>query len=339
MCGAETWVDSEADGRAKSAWLKRVLPWPQGIPSHETVARGLARFAPAAVRPCLLAWLPAVPARRGEPLASPVVASDGTAARHRVNRARGRGPLHLVRAWATASPLVWGQMAVEQQSHESPARPTLRQRLELSGGRVTLDALGTQKEMAQTMIAQEADEGLALTGPQGPWPEAVALLFEGAATQPYRDRGHQPQETHTTGHGREERRRPTGTPEMAGLRGAEDGVGVQTVAMVEAWRTQGAVRSDARRSDLSRLGRDAKPIAESGRGHWALENALHGGLDSACREDDSRIRQGPAPEHFALLRPLALNLLTQDKTSRHGVNVKRNTAGWDTNSLPTVLGM
>jgi predicted transposase YbfD/YdcC len=102
---------------------------------------------------------------------------------------------------------------------------------------------------------------------------------------------------------------------------------------------QGDVVSYARRYYSSSLGVDAKQIAESVRGHWAIENALHWVLDIAFREDDSRIRQGHAPENFPMLRPIALNLLKQETTNRHGVQVKRNRAGWDNDYLLTVLGI
>ena len=157
MCGADTWVDIEAYGRAKYEWLQRFLPLPHGIPSHDTCARVLARLKPEAFRTCLLAWLTEVQEQIGGPLAGELVAIDGKAARHRVDRAIARGPLHLVSAWAPAAHLVLGQVAVEQKSHEITAIPTLLQLLELSGGVVTIDAMATQKEMAKTMRDQEAD--------------------------------------------------------------------------------------------------------------------------------------------------------------------------------------
>ena len=219
--------------------MKRFLPLPHGIPAHDTLAWVCARLAPEALRPCFLAWLTEVQERIGGPLASQWVAMDGQAARHRVDRAIDRAPLPMVSAWATASPLVVGQMAVEQKRHEIPAMPPVLQLGELSGGSVTIDALGTQKEMAQTSREQEADDVLALKGHQGTVPEDVALRFAWAATHQYRDRVHQTSQTHNTGHGREERRRTTVTNEMAWLRADEDWVGWQTRALVEAWRTQG----------------------------------------------------------------------------------------------------
>jgi predicted transposase YbfD/YdcC len=146
-------------------------------------------------------------------------------------------------------------------------------------------------------------------------------------------------ETHTTGHGREERRRTTVPHDITGLWGYEDWLGLQTVAMVETWRTQGDTVSYERRYDISSLRLDAQRMAESVRGHWAIENTLHWVLDIAFREDDSRIRKGHAPENFAMLRHIALNRLKQETTNRHGMKVKRTRAGWDNAYLQTVLGI
>ena len=37
ICGADTWVELEAYGRAKYDWLKPFLTLPHGIPSHDTL--------------------------------------------------------------------------------------------------------------------------------------------------------------------------------------------------------------------------------------------------------------------------------------------------------------
>jgi hypothetical protein len=124
ICGADTWGDIEAYGRAKYEWLTRFLPLPHGMPSHDTFARVFARLKPEAFRTCCLAWLTEVQEPIGGPLAGQLVAIDGKAARHSFDRARDRGPLHLVSAWATAAHLVLGQGAVEQKSNEIPAIPT-----------------------------------------------------------------------------------------------------------------------------------------------------------------------------------------------------------------------
>jgi hypothetical protein len=133
--------------------------------------------------------------------------------------------------------------------------------------------MGPQKEIAKPLRDQDADDGLALQGNPGMVHADGPLLLEWADAQQYRDVVRQTYETPHAGHGREERRRTTGTTDLAGRRGAEDWVGLQTVAMVEAWRTQGDAVSYERRDYISSLGLDAKQMAESGRGHWAIETA------------------------------------------------------------------
>jgi hypothetical protein len=67
------------------------------------------------------------------------------------------------------------------------------------------------------------------------------------------------------------------------------------------------------------------------------ENQLHWVLDVAFQEDNSRIRKENAPQNFAILRQIALNLLNQETTLKKGVKRNRNKAGWDNEYLAQVL--
>jgi predicted transposase YbfD/YdcC len=54
-----------------------------------------------------------------------------------------------------------------------------------------------------------------------------------------------------------------------------------------------------------------KQIMELARGHWGIENGLHGVRDGTLREDASRIRKGSAPEVMAILRNIIVFLFHQ----------------------------
>ena len=73
------------------------------------------------------------------------------------------------------------------------------------------------------------------------------------------------------------------------------------------------------------------------RSHWQIENKLHWCLDVAFNEDDSRIRQGHSAENMALIRHIALNLLSQQSNCQVGKKAKRLKAGWDNNYLLKIL--
>lgn len=68
-----------------------------------------------------------------------------------------------------------------------------------------------------------------------------------------------------------------------------------------------------------------------------MENSLHWVLDLAFLEDGCRIRKDHAPENLAVVRHVALNLLTQETTAKFGIKNKRLQAGWDEDHLLKVL--
>ena len=60
-------------------------------------------------------------------------------------------------------------------------------------------------------------------------------------------------------------------------------------------------------------------------------------LDLAFNEDACRIRKDFAPENLAVVRHIALNLLTKENTLKLGIKNKRLRAGWEEDYLLKVL--
>ena len=76
--------------------------------------------------------------------------------------------------------LVLGQEAVDSTSNEITAIPTLLPGLALSGGLVTIDAIGCQKAITQAILDQHADYVLTVKGNQPCTFQAVETWFLGA---------------------------------------------------------------------------------------------------------------------------------------------------------------
>ena len=74
---------------------------------------------------------------------------------------------------------------------------------------------------------------------------------------------------------------------------------------------------------------DPQVLAQAIRRHWSIENNLHWVLDVIFREDDSRIRDPVAVRNFALLRKIALNLVSQDPSTKASLRAKRKKAAWN----------
>jgi predicted transposase YbfD/YdcC len=334
VAGADAWEQIEQFARAKQDWLKSFLALPNGIPSHDTIARVFARLDPDEFQRCFLRWVGALQ----EATERRVIAIDGKTLRRSFDRAKGKSALHLVHAWATANHLLLGQVAVDEKSNEITAIPELLRMLEVSGAIVTIDAMGCQKEIARIAREEGADYLLALKGNHEHlhgqvvafWEEAYRRGFKGYGVMTYHRQWN-------AGHGRFEVRRCWATSDLSWLEGREEWDGLRSVVFVESERFVGGSLAVEERYYLSSLPADARLLNEAARSHWAVENSLHWVLDVTFDEDRSRIRKGGAPENFGLLRRLALCLLKRDTSWKGSIKGKRLRASWDEDYLLHVL--
>src|SRR3954464_7270262 len=161
LAGCDDFVEIADWAQQNVVFFRTFLELPHGIPSHDTFNRVFTLVKPAALQEVLLPWLLQ---RRGLP--GDWVHLDGKAMRHTRCNARNLGALHVVSAWAGQSGLTLGQVAVDAKSNEITALPQLLELLDLRQKIVTTDAMGCQKEVAQTVVEGEGDYILAVKGNQ-----------------------------------------------------------------------------------------------------------------------------------------------------------------------------
>jgi predicted transposase YbfD/YdcC len=336
VAGADTWVDVAKYGERKFEWLQTFLELPNGIPSHDTFDRVFRLLDPEALQQGFHLWMTALV----EATAGRLVAVDGKALRHSFDTAAGKGPLHLVSAWASENNLMLGQRAVDCKSNEITAIPELLKILELKGALVTIDAMGCQKAIAAQIDAAGADYVLALKGNQETIHADVQQAFIDGLENNFAGVEHHCYRTYEEEHGRKERREyhVMSLPEGFADRHPQ-WVGLRSLGMVIRERQVGdAEPSDEVHHYLNSLAPKVKLFARAVRGHWGIENSLHWVLDIAFREDESRLRKDHGPENLALMRRLAVSLLKNDETEETGIACKRKQAGWDNDYLLQVLG-
>jgi predicted transposase YbfD/YdcC len=255
----------------------------------------------------------------------PVLPIDGKTSRRSHDHNNGPGALHAVSLWASEYGLSLGQVACAEKSNEITAIPELLRLVDIKGGIVTIDAMGTQRAIAEQIVAGGADYVLALKGNQETLHQSVidfiSEQLEGDLA------GAQEHVTKERGHGREEERTYLQLPAPEELSGFMAWTGLKLIGMVTSCCVRNGKETIEVRYYISSLGVDAKQFARAVRGHWGIETTCHWSLDMTFREDESRTRERRLRENFAWLNRLVLSLLKQHP-GRQSLVMKRRGCGW-----------
>jgi predicted transposase YbfD/YdcC len=336
ICGADSWVDIELFGKTKLEWLRTFLKLPNGIPSHDTFGRVFGAINPEEFENSFMEWVQAI----NELTQGQVIAIDGKQLRGSQDSETGQAAIYMVSAWATENQLVLGQRKVDEKSNEITAIPKLLKLLEIAGCIVTIDAIGTQTKIAKAIIDRGGDYLLAVKENQGNLYEDIHDLFEDDQQYNFEGAPYNYAKTVNKDHGRIEIRQCWTISDLeylANIRDRERWQALKTLAMITSERRIGGETEIETRYFITSLQSDAQKILKVKRSHWGIENRLHWELDIAFNEDHSRVRKDNAPQNFAVLRHMALNLLKQEKTAKGGIKAKRLQCGWNVDYLLKVL--
>ncbi len=322
LCRVEDFDEIEMICNEQLEWLRRFLPFKAGIAPPQTQRRVLQSLCPRTLENAFASWVASL-----QDTIRGVVAVDGKTLRGSKLDARGSGAVHVVSAYAHEAGLVLAQRAVEGKSNEITAIPDVLSLLEINGAIVTIDAIGTQKSIAEKIIAKKADYLLALKGNQKALHDDVVEFFsdpELTATLPQF-------EDISFGHGRIEERtcRATTTADWLAAR-HPDWKSLRSIAAVTVRRTdkKTAETRCQTRYYISSLQPDPEIILAASRSHWSVENNVHWQLDVSLREDDSRTRKEHSARNLAMMRRAVLNMARREP-SKMSVKRKRLKAAFN----------
>lgn len=333
--GAKGWEDIEVYGVSHESWLSSFLNLPFGIPTADTYRRLFERISPQGLEKSFDEWLSSLV----KDLGAQVIPIDGKTLKGSYDRNRSQSALHCVSAWASEHRLFLGQVKVESKSNEITAIPALLELLDISGCIITIDAMGTQHEIAHQIVTQGAHYVLALKANHPTLHAQVKQWFRTAQEQNFEGIEYKIDVGIESGHHRREKRQVTAVSlsQMGDLYKQVQWSGLQTIVRVVRTRHLWNKITQEVMFYLSSLPPDAQQLGKAIRQHWSIENQLHWVLDVTFGEDSCRIRTGNAPENIALLKRWSLNLLNQETSFKRSTRQKARRASMDKDYLLKVL--
>jgi predicted transposase YbfD/YdcC len=336
ICECCRFTEMEMFAKENEGWLKDagLMELPGGAPSHDTFGDVLAAVDPDALETAFFKWADSL----REKDTTDIVALDGKVVRGSKD-AGGRGD-NIVSAYACGGRLVLGKMACEEKSNEITAIPKLIERLRLEGSLVTIDAMGTQKDIAGAIKEKKADYVLSVKGNQPGLLKDMELYFK----DPPKNTEFDFAKTVDKSHGRIKIRTCHSSHDVEWLNKAHPGwAGLDGIAMIVSKRT--VVSTNVKETAthyfiFSKPTMTAAELLAAKRAHWGIENGLHWVLDMDFREDESRMRVGNVTENMAAIRRIAINLLRSEASAvKLSINLKRKKCMLSHDYLLKVLGV
>jgi len=292
--------------------LREYLCLKNGIPSHDTFSRVVRILDSHQLIYAICDWFCQLTDIHGKHL---IIDGKGILAAAEKNR--NKKTPYIMNVLEAASKMVLMQLRVGEKTNEIVGIGKLLDYIDVDDSVVTIDAIGTQKEIMKKIIKKKGHFVLPVKGNQHNLCSDIALYLDDAVKsgnlhiQKLSD-------SISNDHGREEKRIYYSTNDISCILDDEYRM-IKTIGKVIRERTyyiydeEGHIIGKKKTSDetiyVSDLVMDVKTMSEYIRRHWLIENSLHWVLDNTFKEDRSTNKKGNSMENTALLRKVAYNII------------------------------
>lgn len=311
VCGIKSYELMEEFCEIRIKWFEKWLTLPNGVPSYNTFSRLMESLDPVLFSQCIITHLRLA----GVEVEDDQIAIDGKALRG--SRTKEERHIHAVSAWACEKGITLAQAFVDEKSNEITAIPELLKMLNLKGAVVTIDAMGTQREIASDIVEAGGDYVLCAKGNQGDLHQEIIDQFDFAARQldpaKLSSKNWSFHSEEEKNRGRLERRHTIVCHNLDWM----------SRKIRDAWKALGSIILVQRQvlekdgnwcteihyyiSSLKKV--KAKKMQKYIRSHWRIENSCHWVLDTLFREDHNQTGKRNAAKNLSTLRRMALNAL------------------------------
>lgn len=307
LCGYRSYTAIAEWGRHYGEPLVRALGFTRRPPCAATLHAVFRRVDREVLEAKLGVWAEGLLMGRATPEGpEDAVAIDGKTLRG--SQKQGAPGAHLLSAFAHRLGLTLAQQAVADKTNEIPVALELLRHVVLEGRVVTMDALLTQRQIAQQIVDAGGDYVMVVKDNQPQLLEDIQTVF---ALAPIVGEQRTTVETLDLGHGRIEQRTLQTSSVLVGYSTWPGLAQVFQVERQSITKKTGAVRAEvvAGGTSLPPERADAERLLALVRGHWRIENQSHWVRDVIFDEDRSQVRCGNIPQVMAAFRNTVLGLL------------------------------
>jgi len=298
-------------------YFTNLLDLKNGIPSHDTFSRVFAIINPQEFMNLFIEWIKEIVKENGT-----FLSIDGKAIKSAINKINGGNTPYIVSAFLGDIGLSIGQVKVKDKTNEITAIPALLDLIDIKGKIVTIDAIGTQEEIANKIIIdKKADYILKVKKNQKDLLDDVKTYFTLGLRRDSTDIAIV--DTYDKDHGRIEHRKYHLSYDVSGIHDKDKWKSVKAVGYIEVTREERNKVTKKKHYYILSKRMDIDTFINSTRAHWNIECSLHWRLDVIFNEDHSRNRNGYSIENLSTIRKIVFNLTKLDCSMGNNLTLKK----------------
>lgn len=319
LANADDWEDMELFARLNEDFLRQYIRLENGIPSHDTIQRVMGSIAPQYMQRVYEKWNELASSNEGEKLKK-IICIDGKTMRGNKNREQKAN--HIISAWCDTDGFCLGQKKVEEKSNEITAIPQLLDTIHVKGSVITIDAMGTQTEIAEKIRDKKADYTLAVKENQKKLYTEIREYFEDKTFLEEIKRSNGYKETKEKAHSQIETREYYQCADVGWMQEKCRWKGLKSIGMVCKTTQKGSEQVIERRYYISSLPQDVELFARTVREHWSVE-IMHWHLDVTFKEDANTTLDKTAAQNLNIINKWCLSILKLFEIGKRKMSLKK----------------
>lgn len=292
-----------------------------GIPSHDTFSAVFRVIDPQKFMELFIEWTKTLITNKE--FSDKHIAIDGKAIKSATDKVNNGNIPYIVSGFLCDVGISIGQVKVDGKSNEITAIPELLDIINIENHTVTIDAIGTQKEIVDKIVDSHGNYCLSVKENQRTLFNDIDNYFKAYINDSEELKRIKTYETIEKDHGRVEKRQYYISDNLFFISNKNKWKDLSAIGMVIQEREERNVKSIETHYYILNKYVDASKFANYVRNHWAIENSLHWVLDVIFDEDHSTARKDKAIENISIIRKLAFNLTKLDPEMKNKSTKKK----------------
>lgn len=317
LCGYTDFTNLADFLKVHENYFIKLLNLENGTPSHDTLSNVFACIDSKKFMEIFIAWIKEITKEKGMH-----ISIDGKAIKSARDKINGSNTPYIVSAFLSDIGISLAQVKVDDKSNEITAIPELLELIDIKNKIITIDAIGTQENICNQIIAKKGNYILKAKDNQKDLCDDIKTHFTLGLKNDSSDIAIA-ETNYEKDHGRIEKRKYYLSYDVSCIHDKTKWKSVKAIGRIDVYRDENGIITNTSHYYILSKQFDLDTFINATRNHWNIECSLHWRLDVILDEDHSKNKVGQSIENLATVRKIVFNLVKLDNSMGNKLTMKQ----------------